>query len=137
MSIQENTTALRSLLDIANALPNAGSGTPDSEYALKSDLETKTDTSILANGEQSMGGYPKVTIRSLRSDVNLRAVLMTPNSIYGMNLDATAASSMQKIGGSDITYTATENGQVTLQLSNWQRFKLLIISGEYDLVYSN
>ena len=27
MSIQENTTALRNLLDIANALPNAGGGT--------------------------------------------------------------------------------------------------------------
>lgn len=137
MSIQENTTALRSLLDMANALPNAGGGTPDSEYALKSDLETKTDTSILANGEQSMGDYSKLTIRSLRSDVNLRAVLLTPSSIYGMTIDTSATSNINKIGGSDIAYTNTVNGEITLELSKWQRFKLLIISGEYDLVYSN
>lgn len=105
--------------------------------ALKTLNDGKTSASILANGEQSMGSYAMVTIRSTGGNTKLRAVLLLPDSVYALVVAADGTTFATKIGGSDIPSVTDVIGEMTLTIAKWTRFKLIVISGTYELIYSN
>lgn len=122
---------------VVNNFTTTGEGFVADARALKTLHDGKTSASILANGEQSMGNYSKVTIRSTNPLANLRCTLLMPTSIYTMVVGDDGSSLVTKIGGSDISYAIDVIGEVTLTIPKWTRFKLIVLSGTYDLIYSD
>ena len=96
MSIQENTTALRNLLDIANVLPEAGSGEP----ALQAKTVTPSASSQTVKPDSGYDGLSEVTVQG--DDDLVASNIRSGKNIFDVNGTMTEGVTVQRASGTFI-----------------------------------